>query len=151
MIEIVPSNISHAYELSRTLRDQDRQEITCFGRDPKSSIRYAYKTALVNKTALVDGKVAAMWGVGGTILGYTGIPWLLTSNLVEKYPLFFTSLYRKEVKEMLGRFSRLENFVLASYDKSVRLLSISGFNLDEPTPVGPNGVPYRRFWIERKE
>ena len=112
------------------------------------ALRHNYYTALWNKTALIDGKVAAVWGLGGSALGYTGMPWLLTAPLVESYALSCVRLYRQEVGLMLQSFPRLENYVLASYEKSVRLLALSGFRLDEPKPAGPHNVPYRRFWME---
>lgn len=148
MIEIIPTTISHVYELSRNLRDDDRSEITCFGKDPRKSIRHNYHASLWNKTGLIDGRVAAIWGLGGGRLGHIGMPWLLTTNIVEYYPLPFVIIYRREVKKMLEWFPRLENYVLSSYEKSVRLLGLAGFQLDDPMPVGPHNVLYRKFWKE---
>lgn len=138
----------HVRELKDTIREADKKEIEGFGYSYKKGLWRSFKTGLTAKTALIDGKVAAIWGVGGTFLGDTGIPWLLTSDEVYKIsPLKFTRLYQKEVYKMLHLFPRLENYCAAEYTEALRLLEICGFTLDQPVKI-EKGM-YVKFTLER--
>ncbi len=143
-VEIVLSTAAHMRELKDSLREKDRQEIEAFGFSSSKGLWRSYKQGLRNRTAFIDGKVAAMWGVGGVYMGSVGQPWLLTSPEVYKIsPLRFARLYQKEVLHMLELFPRLMNYVSADYDEAVRLLSITGFEIGPIVKFG-NGL-YRKF------
>lgn len=147
-ILIVPAIAAHIRELSQTIRDDDRKEIEIFGISCEKGLWRSFKTGLMNQTALIDGRVAAIWGCAGTYMGTVGQPWLLTSYEVEKIsPLRFAKIYQKEVFKMLNLFPHLSNFVAADYEKAVRLLSIVGFTIGEPEKIG-QGI-YRKFEMFR--
>ncbi len=147
-VVIVPATPAHIRELRETIRDGDRREIEAFGFTCAKGLWQSYKNGLMNKTGLIDGKVAAVWGVGGVYMGEIGQPWLLTSREVYKIsPLKFARIYQKEVIKMLELFPTLMNYVAADYPEAVRLLSIVGFNLGEPEKIG-KGV-YRKFEMVR--
>lgn len=143
-VEIVPTTAAHIRELQKSLRENDRREIEGYGFSSAQGLWKSYRFGLMNKTGLIEGKVGACWGVGGSFLGDLGAPWLMTSYEVEKIsPLRFAKIYQNEVFNMLSVFPKLVNFVLADYEKAVRLLSIVGFTLGDPEPIG-NSI-YRKF------
>lgn len=146
MIEIIDSTTSHVRELRKTLRDNDKLEATRVGLDPFKAIFIAYTRAVFRKTVLVNGRVAAMYGVVGTPLGLVGMPYLITGTVSEEVsPLTFARVYKQGVEEMSSIFSVLENYVDASYLGAVRLLKISGFSLSEPVQI--NGFDFLRFTL----
>lgn len=135
-IEIVETIPAHVLELRETLREEDASEICKFGIPIRKALYRSYKNAIMCRTGLIDGRVGAIWGLGGVLLGEVGRPWLLTGSAVKEIsPLTFARIYAQEVQEMLGHFPVLENWVDASYTKSVRLLKIIGFTLDEPMKI----------------
>lgn len=143
-VSIIDSTAAHTRELSKTLRVADRLEVSRLGEDPDKIVFKAYRISLYRKTVLIDGNVAAMWGVYGMPLGQQGFVWFLTGSGIEKIsPHRFVSIYRKEVQIMKRLFPVLENFVDASYTEAVRLLQLSGFHLEEPTII--NNFPFHRF------
>src|ERR1700734_3016539 len=145
-IEIVPATEAHARELLTRLLAADRAEITAAGIRPGRAVLSSWRRAVVRKTALVDGDVAAVWGVTGVLLGSVGNPWLLTGAACERVSaLRFARIYRDEAREMLSVFPRLENFVDATYVGAVRMLTLAGFALDDPAPYGLHGAMFRRF------
>ena len=147
---IRPAVIADAYALARALRDGDRAEIAAAGLDPREVLRTSFRRSLMPaKAALVDGAVAALWGLGGDILSDTGEPWLMTGTAIERAPKTFLKIARAEVEAMLQVKCRLENYVHADYAKAVRLLEALGFTVDAPVPFGRRSAPFRRFWIER--
>lgn len=143
--KIVDGTLAHLAELRRHMRDNDRLEITCMGLSVKRALFESYRNSGVRKTALIDGKVGAMWGVGGNFLSGKGTPWLLTTGEIEKLPIAFVKEARKEVRKMLMIYPHLENHVLASYHKAVGLLALLGFQIGDPEPWGPHGVAFRKF------
>ncbi len=146
---IVPATADHVRQLKDTMREKDKKEIESFGIPPKRGLWNSYKQGLMNKTMLVDGNVAAIWGCGGTYLGEIGHPWLLTSCELDKVlPVKIFRMYRAQAVDMLQVFHRLENYVEASYHKSIRLLSLSGFTIGEPEPFG-KGM-FRKFSMTRE-
>ncbi len=150
VISIVPATGAHIAVLKKNLRQEDADEILRFGFTVQHAIWLTYRRSLVRKTALIDGVVAACWGISGTFMGQTGRPWLMTTPEVKKVsPLKFARIYQEEMLKMLAMFPRLENMVDAKYASAIRLLEIIGFNVDEPEPVGSGGALYRKFWIER--
>lgn len=148
-VHIVPSDVGDVYRLAARMREEDRLEAVGLGGDPTRLLRESYRSAILRRTAFVDGEIAAMWGLGGVMLSDEGAPWLVTTPAIEKIPVFFVKRARVEVAEMLRLRSTLLNVVLASYDRACRFLHVVGFALDDPKPMGPNGVLYRRFWISR--
>lgn len=146
MIEIVPTTFCHILRLRNSLREDDRREIECLGFTPLRGILESYRGGLINKTALVNGKVAAMWGLKETNKN-EGMPWFLTTKALEEAPpLFFVRTYKKEVEEMLEIFPRLVNHVLFDYVSSIRVLRLAGFTVEGPEQYGA-GI-FRRFVLE---
>lgn len=138
-IEIVDSTPKHTRELGKTLREEDKKEAERLGLDPAKAVFYAYRQASYRKTALIDNKVAAVWGVAGTPLGFTGRPYLITGTEVDKIsPIKFARIYLEEVKKMRKLFPILENYVDASYLGAVRMLRIAGFKFNRTLSLGEN-------------
>jgi len=152
MITILPATAEHVLELRANLREEDASEICKFGLPIRRALYRSWRNAIFSRTALVNGEVAAIWGMSGQLLGDKGHPWLLTSSLVEKVPLQFALCYRQQIREMLGHFDLLENYVDSDYDKSIRMLELIGFTVDESNPIQhlKSQAMFRRFWIRRK-
>lgn len=148
-VHIVPSDIGDVYRLASHMREDDRLEAVGLGGNPTQLLRASYRSALLRKTAFVDGEIAAMWGLGGVALSDEGTPWLVTAPAVERIPVFFVKQARQETEKMLALRATLRNVVLASYDRACRFLHVVGFSLGDPEPMGPNDVLYRRFWMSR--
>lgn len=148
MIEIVPMTLDHAYVLAKNLREGDRLECEALGMTPRVTLRKSYYTSLFKRTTIINGKVGACFGFSGAVLGYTAAPWLLTSPEVEKVYLQLALAYRKQVKNMLKMYPKLENFCLADYTKSLAVLRLIGFTVDAPKPYGPKGVNFCKFTLE---
>lgn len=149
-VRIVAAEEEHVRELGKCLRADDAAEITCFDKQPHKMLWRGYRNSLMTKAAIVEGAVAAMWGIGGTPLGSIGNPWLMTSHACELVsPLRFVRIYQSEVHKMLSIFPVLVNFVAANYTKSIRVLENVGFIVDKPQQLGPHNVMFRKFTMER--
>lgn len=139
MIDILPTTQEHIFELRDNLRDEDKKEIARFGVSDHEALWASWQDSIICKTAIVEGKVAGIWGISGCLWEGVGRPWILTAPICDKYPIHFALLYRQEMREMLRIFPVLENYVDAAYHKSLKLLEIMGFTLYNPERYGPNG------------
>jgi hypothetical protein len=142
------ATIADVYALARRLRPGDRAEALATGMDPRRALRFCFRHSLYPpQVCVVDGEIAAMWGLYGEILSDVGHPWLMTGTAVERIPVTLLKIGRRTVEEMLSHKPRLANFVLASYADAIAFLQRLGFRLDEPRPLRPGGAPFRRFHI----
>lgn len=147
--EIRPATVRDALRLARVLRDEDRQEIVGHGREPRELLRWLCQDSVYARSGFVDGQIAAMWGMQGTMIGSIGVPWLFTSPAVENVPLAFYRESRREIGEMMTTRTRLETTVLSGYTRSIRLFTLLGFHVGERETVGLGGSRYRAMTMER--
>ncbi len=132
LIEIIPTQIEHIKELLKELKKINEEDAYRFGECPLEILIKAYKKSLYVKTAVVDGKIIAIWGIVGNYLGAIGRPWSLMLPDTENYPFRVTSFYRQEVDKMLELFPVLEDIVDIRHTKILRMLKIMGFTFGEP-------------------
>lgn len=149
MLEITPSTPAHVRLISVKLRAGDKDEVEAAGLRPGQAVWRSWRGSLFSKVALVDGELAAIWGMGGSPFGKVGEPWLLTTPAVERVKLAFVKTARREVADMLLLCPALQGYVDASYTKAVRLLEMVGFKVENPLPFGRYGAPFRRYRMER--
>lgn len=152
---VEPATPEHVYALAAKLRPEDCAEIVGSGNSPKKALWRGYRNSVMCETAMVDGEIAAMWGLcvgfvpGLSLLGNIGRPWLLTSAAVERVPFAVVREARRAVTGMLTVKPMLENYVLASYTRAVRLVRLVGFTVDEAPIMSPSGVAFLRFSMTR--
>lgn len=148
-VEIVDTNRYHLLALRGRLRAGDCLEIAATGASQARAIWRSYRASVVSRTGIVDGKVAAVWGCAGPVLGGVGEPWLLTAPEVERVPLRFVRQGREELARMLSLYPVLQNYVAADYKQACRFLEVLGFTLGEPIACGPHMALFRQFTARR--
>jgi hypothetical protein len=144
------AEIADVYRLARNLRDGDRLECASYGVTPIVGLRKSFKNAVLRRTALINGEIAAMWGIGviGSALSDTGYPWLMTAPAIERLPVSFLREAQREVGRMRRIHRRLTGHVAARYGMACRFLEVLGFALSPPEPFGPRGEMFRTFTLE---
>ena len=149
-VKIIASTPTHVRELAANLRPRDLQEVAMYGFPTNKALWRSYKSSIMRMTALIGGRVAAMWGVCGIPMDEVGQPWLMTTGVSEEIsPLRFARIYQNEVIKMLGLFPHLENYCDAGYDKALRLLDIVGFDIHPPEPRGSLNGLFCKFEMVR--
>lgn len=143
--EIVDATREHVLDLRDRLRPLDVRECAGYGASARSVLYRTFRRSFYARTALSDGRVIAMWGLGGALVGDEGNPWFLTAREVERFPIAVVREARYGVAEMLTVRKFLWNYVLADYAQAVKLVGMLGFTVDEPQRVGVD--IYRRFWM----
>lgn len=148
-VTVRPSVAADIYVLAANLRDGDRAEVESLGVNVRVGIRQSYRHAILRRTYLVDGEVAAMSGLCGSMLGDIGEPYLMTAPAAERSPLTFVRHARAAVTEMLQFKRRLEGHVAADYIRACRFLEVLGFTLGAPFAMGPKAALFRKYSLMR--
>ncbi len=147
MMEIVPATLEHVHALGHNMNAEDVEELKALGMKPHRALWRSWKMSMVRKALIVDGEVAAIWGVVGGILGVSGSVWLLTGPKIRQMsPIRVARIYRNEVKELLDTYQVIENLVDSRYIGAIRLLKIAGFSFDDPVPLGKFQSSFIRFY-----
>jgi hypothetical protein len=129
------ATLSDARSMVPLLRKEDAHEILAAGHVPRHLLFKLVRHSLVSRTTIFDGKIAGMWGCGGTLLSDTGEAWLFTTYEVERYPMAFLREAARAVEMMLGLKSVLISDVDARYNRSLRFMSLLGFDIGAPQKI----------------
>ena len=147
--QVVQAEAWHAARLVTRLREDDRREIMVAGKRPARELWHAYRESLFANSVLVEGEVAAMFGVGGSPFHRVVSPWMLTAPEFERIPKFAVKVGREYVAFCRETYPYLLGLVDDNYTRAIKYLKVIGFNVGEPFPYGPYGVPFRHFTLER--
>jgi hypothetical protein len=132
------------------MRRADREEVEALsGRNPREVLVESVEKSASSWAGLADGRLVCLFGVVPmSLVGVTGIPWLLGSDDVCAYGRPFLRRNRAMIDRWLADFPVLTNVVDARNTVSIRWLRWLGFRLGEPTPMGPRGLPFLPFRME---
>ena len=147
---IEPAVARHVGMMADDLRAADAAEAVAMGCTPREALWRSFRSARYAKVALVRGRVAAMWGLGGPAFASTGHLWIATTPAIEEIRVTFVRECRKEIAIMLAICPELRGVVDDQYRKAKRLLDALGFSLSEPFPYGPNKMPFRHYLMRRE-
>lgn len=150
---IEPATREHVLAIGLKLRAEDVAEIAGLGGNVRKALWRGFRTSIWCRVASVDGELAAIWGLcvagrpGIGPLAGKAVPWLLTTDAIERIPVAFVRHARREVAAMRQLYPALENHVAADYRRAVKFLRLIGFDVDAPEPVGVGGALFCRFHI----
>lgn len=147
MITMLRATEEDARELAPLLRVEDRQEVQALGVAPLEGLLQSLAGALEAWTYRVDGQIVCMAGITPrSLIGRTGVPWLLGSELVGQHRRIFMAETRRMVDHWLTLFDVLSNVVDVRYEGAIRWLRWLGFDIGAPFPLA-----HGRFCVVRKE
>ena len=145
--EMVPATLEHAEELAENMRWADCEEVWATAHlYPLQATLFSLEASRDATTGLADGCVVCMFGVGpAAIISTTGVPWLLTTDGVERHAKAFLRRNKKVVKEMLMTYPFLKNYVDERNTVAVRWLKWLGFDIMPSVPFGVEELPFHPF------
>jgi len=147
--EVLPIEPGDIESVLPIIRQADRDEI-------EGALQISLNTSLADGLAncckaskiVVDGLIVALFG-DTRHDERLGIPWLVSTTHVERYPRAFLQVCKPEVEEMLVRHEALINFVDVRNTTAIRWLEWLGFTFGDPEPYGPLEMPFKPFWMKR--
>jgi hypothetical protein len=149
-ITIVPARAVHIGPIATRMRAADRVECAALGHNAKQALRAGLASSSQAWTALVDGRVEAMFGLVVTsALSGEGRPWMLGSDAIYAHPRALLRRGPGFLAAMFDATPRLSNLVAADNVRAIRLLRRWGFTLDTETMMIDN-IAFRLFHAERR-
>lgn len=146
-VEVREARVEDACYLARNLRQSDLVEVLALigpHGDVARTIRQSILCSPSCATALVDGRELFVIGCAAGDNG-VGVPWLLATDEVRRYPKTLTAVTKRHIAEWMTRWSHLVNAVDARSTVNVRWLQRLGFTVQAPKPLGLKGEPFHLF------
>lgn len=150
--QIVPATAEHIEAMLPHVRQADVDEfLATNGWSPRRVLETGLRTSTFCCAGLVNGEVVTIFGVApASMIGGSGIPWLVGTDALEKYQRTFLRRCGKVVNAMLAVYPYLENYIDARNSVARVWLHWLGFTIEEPKPYGIQRLPFHRFHMERK-
>lgn len=145
LVEIRPAVPADAHAL--TLRPSDRAEAEAWSRDPpEKTVEDSIRGSSEAWAGLAGGELVCLFGVAPlTLVGVTGIPWLMGSILLEQHQRAFLRRNREFIDRWQTEYPMLRNFVDARNTTSQKWLRWLGFTIGAAVPYGVSGLPFHPF------
>lgn len=146
------ATVEHMEAMLPNIRQADIDEfIAASGQTPEQVMAHALRVSTMAWSGIADGKVVNIFGVApASLLGKKGIPWMVGSTLIDQHARVFLRRSRHALAEMLELYPHLENYVDQRNHVAKAWLHWLGFHLEEPAPYGVQGLPFHRFYMEKK-
>jgi hypothetical protein len=146
-VEIVQARVSHIPHIAARIRPADEVELWDFACvTPAQAMYHGLNQARIAKTGFINGEAVAMFGCN-TVSAVSGVgrPWLIGTDLLDKYPKTFLRRCRPGIEKMFADYKRLENYIDVRNVKAIAWLTWLGFEMGEPEPMGLYKKPFIKF------
>lgn len=125
---IEKSSIRHIRPMARHLRAAACITLQGFGFHPHIALHRAFMGSFYCRTALIEGKPVAMWGVKGTLLGEGAFVWLVLSDQIAAIPRAVTREAKAELAAIMDNYQEVAITVLPDDVAAVRFAVYLGFH-----------------------
>ena len=136
MIEIEACRIRHLHAIAADLRAEEKFELGVIGVEkPRHAMLSLYRDTLYPMAALVDGRAVAAWGDAAPPLAREGLLWFFSASMIERVPISFAKIARREIERMLIGRDILRSSVHKSCERALRFYRMLGFEAIEGTVI----------------
>lgn len=147
---VIAASVRHLKPLSQQLRPAACVTLQAFGLNPRRALQRAFFGSSYCRTAMMEGRPAAMWGTHGTALSDHALVWLALGEEVAKYPLAIVRLARAELLVMRDKAGPLYATIASEDSRAAVFARTLGF---QPTGDDENGMSLMVFggdqWASR--
>lgn len=127
MMEFRKATIGDGIAVLERLRPEQKATLEKLELDAMVLLNKVVDNGMPSTTVLIDGEVAAVFGVAReTLLGEVKI-WMITTDLIEKHPIEFLRNSRRFTKSLFSAYGPLVGMVDSDFEKSRRWLRWIGF------------------------
>jgi len=139
--EILPLKVYHLGQMSRLLRHEHAKMILNMNYNVHRSLLQYYNLSLFSRAWKVNGKLAGVGGVTGSLLSTEGYIWLALSEEILKNPIIIVKEAVMQLREILKVKKRLIAFVLTADKVAQRFAEFLGF-VSKGLCADPNFIIY---------
>jgi hypothetical protein len=144
--KIVPAMPWDCGQMVRKVRPEHRNAIRRLGMDPHRELRWAYDNSAEAFTWIINGQIAAIGGVVGTLASSSGRIWLALSDVAARHPLAVAREAKRQIARFLGTREELVTTLIEEDAKSIKFAYCLGFERDDSDQMaGKMGVVVMRI------
>ena len=129
--EIVDAKIHHCGQILRKLRLAHREAIERVGANSHRELRILFDASYIRKAWLIDGSLAALGGVSGSILSPFGFAWVALSEEATRHPVALLKETRRQLDEAMTTKSELATTIVGGDDAAKRFAIFLGFHCED--------------------
>jgi hypothetical protein len=143
-ITIERTNPLHLRWMSEAMSEDSMDIAERYGIKPLKALWYNYRNSLICKTVFIDNTICAIFGLGGTVFGDVGKPWICMTPEVREYPMRVAFAFKRELKGMLDMFPILEDYIEETKEKEIRFMELMDFKVNRNT-ITISGINFKRL------
>lgn len=149
MITIRPYMPGEIPGIAAVARQADIDEMmACAGATIQQTLEQGLEVSL--RSWVIESGGLPLAAGGDTLAGIgVGVPWMVTTQHIDKNPRGFLRASRAVMHEMLQRHYLLVNYVDARNVDAIRWLEWLGAEVGPGMPYGRSGLPFRKFSMVR--
>lgn len=135
-VECVPGRLRHAAMILPRLRSEERMEMVAFGIEGRRDIPRLVRSSLYCRALFIEGEIAALGGLVGSMLTIEPQAWLLTTATVELHPFAFLRAMLRELDRAFEGFGAISAWAPAGAARILRFWQLAGAHIGEPRKLG---------------
>lgn len=131
---VVPAQPWHCGQILRRIRPRHRAIVSSLGLDTHHvhrALRRQFDGSAFRRAWLINGELAALGGVEGTVLSPTGFVWLALTERATQYPIAIIKEARRQLDEIMRTKIELVTTLLPGDDAAKRLAIFLGFQITD--------------------
>jgi len=144
---IIEARPWHCGQMCRMLRSEHRELIASIGIDSHRELRARFDQSSFRRAWLIDGQLAGLGGVTGSILTATGYVWLALSRDALRFPVAAVKEVRRQLEIIMVCKRELVTTIIDGDEASKRFAIFLGFVSGDHAPASPR---YGRRYIARR-
>lgn len=129
---IVPALPVHVGIIAGQLTPEERERFKGVGRDARRVIRGFFRQSSYKRTALLDERPAAIWGITGSLASSSGILWLRLARDARRRPRRVIEEGRAELGRILQMRREIVIYVPEDDSLALRFAEFFGFEFSQP-------------------
>lgn len=127
--EIVEAKPWHCGAMARMLRHRHLAIVEQAGVNVHRELRQCFDASAFRRAWLIDGELAAIGGVMGTLASPTGTIWLALSERATRYPLAIVKEARRQIADIMATRQQILTSIVFGDDAARRLAIFLNFHV----------------------
>lgn len=128
--EVVEGREFHCGQILRRLRQEHLEAIERVGASGHRELRTLFDASYLRKAWMIDGRLAALGGVSGSVLSNYGFVWVALSKDAMKYPVALVKETRRQLDIIMTTKTELVTTIVGGDDAAKRFAIFLGFHCE---------------------
>ena len=125
----------HCGQIARRMRLANKAAMTAAGCDPHREIVRRFEESSYRRAWFIDGELAAVGGVSGTLAASEGYIWMVVAEMATRHPLALARMTLGVLAEVSMTFRMVESLMVCADERAVEFARFLGFCVVDGGPA----------------